>query len=169
MSAVGHNQPEIVRQLIAAKADLDARSTDYDRSALMMADSNHRNEIATLLRQAGAQDDVITAANGEPLPADGGELLALVKEYLAAIHARKPSALRVLYGENVVFDIEKLDWELWHNSRPVEIAEWTGFVRGDDATITVAGITGGGYAAKWHYQLRREGGQWKIAREEDDL
>jgi len=56
-----------------------------------------------------------------------------------------------------------------HAERPVEIAEWTGYIRGDDVTIQVSGISGGGYSAKWHYQLRRMDGQWRITREEDDL
>src|SRR4029450_13302053 len=42
LQAIRHDQPEIVRQLIASKADLDARSTDYDRSPLMIAVSSHR-------------------------------------------------------------------------------------------------------------------------------
>ena len=168
ISAVQNDQPEIVRQLIAAKADLDAR-VDYDRSPLMIAVSNNRDEIATLLRQAGAKDDVITAASGEPLPDDGGELLAMVKEYLAAVHARDPATLSRLYVTGKNIDFNDTDWELWHSCRPVEIAEWTGFIRGDDATIVVQGTTGGGYPAKWHYQLRRDGGQWKIAREEGDF
>ncbi len=169
LAAVRHDQPEIVKQLIAAKADLDARSDDYDRSPLMIAVSSHRDEIAALLRQAGAKDDVVTAESGQPLPADGGELLAMVKEYLAAVHARDPATLSRLYVTGKNIDFNDTDWELWHSCRPVEIAEWTGFIRGDDATITVQGLTGGGYTARWHYQLRRDGGQWKIAREEDDL
>ena len=117
LSAVRHDQPQIVQQLIAAKADLDARSDDYDRSPLMMAVSSRRDEIATLLRQAGAKDDVITAASGEPLPADGGELLAMVKEYLAAVHARDPATLSRLYVTGKNIDFYDTDWELWHSSR----------------------------------------------------
>lgn len=169
MAAVDHDQPEIVRQLIAAKADLDVRSADYNRTALMDAVSAHRDEIAAMLRAAGASDDVITAQNGEPLPANGGELLAVVKEYVAAIHARDPATLSRLFVTGRNIDFADTDWDLWHRSRPVEIAEWTGFVRGDDATIVIQGTTGGGYPARWHYQLRRDGGQWRIAREEDDL
>jgi Ankyrin repeats (3 copies) len=169
MAAVEARRPEIVRQLIAAKADLDVRDTEYNRSALMKADSRHFDEIAELLRQAGAKDDVITAASGEPLPEDGGEPLALVKQYLAAVHARDPSTLAQLFvtGKNINFN--DTDWDLWHSCRPIELAEWTGFVRGDDASIKVSGVTGGGYTARWRYQLRRDAGQWKITREEDDL
>jgi hypothetical protein len=169
IQAIRHDQPEIVKQLIAAQADLDARSEDYDRSPLMIAVSHNRDDIAAMLRQAGAKDDVITAETGEPLPADGGELLAMVKEYLAAVHASDPATLSRLYVTGKNIDFYDTDWALWHSCRPVEIAEWTGFLRGDDATITVQGVTGGGYTARWHYQLRRDGGQWKIAREEDDL
>jgi len=167
MAAVDHNQPEIVRQLIAAKADLDVRSSAYNRTALMHAVSRHHDEIAEMLRAAGASDDVITAQTGEPLPADGGEPLALVKEYVAAIHARDAPTLSRLFASG--WDFADTDWDLWHRTRPVEIAEWTGFVRGDDATIVIQGTGGAGYPVRWHYQLRREGGQWRIAREEDDL
>jgi ankyrin repeat protein len=169
MSAAGDGRTEIVKRLIEAKADLNRRSTSYGRTALMDADSRHHTDVAALLRAAGAEDDVITAENGEPLPEGGGELLGLVKEYLAAVHARDPATLSRLFvtGKNINF--YDTDWELWHSCRPVEIAEWTGFVRGDDARITIRGITGSGYPARWIYQLRREGGQWRIAREEDDL
>jgi hypothetical protein len=169
IAAVRHNQPEIVRQLIAAHADLDARSTDYDRTALMIAVSNHYDDIAALLRQAGAKDDVVTAESGEPLPPDGGEPLAIVKQYLAAVHARDPATLARLYVTGRNIDFADTDWDLWHRWRPIEIAAWTGFVRGSDATITVEGVTGGGFTARWHYQLRRDGGEWRISREEDDL
>jgi hypothetical protein len=169
MLAAGDGRTEIVKRLIEAKAELNRRSSSYQRTALMDADSRHHAEVAALLRAAGAEDDVITAASGQPLPAGGGELLDLVKEYLAAVHARDPATLSRLYITGKGIDFYDTDWGLWHSCRPVEIAEWTGFVRGDDATITVSGVTGGGYTAKWIYQLRRMDGQWRITREEDDL
>jgi hypothetical protein len=169
MIAASDGRTEIVRRLIAAKAELNRKSSSYQRTALMDADRRNHPEVAALLRAAGAEDDVITAVNGEPLPADGGEPLAHVKEYLAAVHARDPATLSRLFVTGRNIDFYDTDWGLWHSCRPVEIAEWTGFIRGDDVTIWVSGITGGGYPARWNYQLRRMDGQWRITREEDDL
>jgi hypothetical protein len=164
MEAARGGRTAILEQLIAAKADLDRRSTDYDSSALMLAVSNGHEEAAEILRRAGAKDEVVTTETGEPLPADGGELLAICKEYLAAVHARDPATLSRLFRPGV--DFTDTDWELWHRTRPVEIASWTGFVRGDDATVTIEGTGGGGYGCKCIYQLQRTGGEWRIVREQ---
>jgi hypothetical protein len=167
MHAVLSGSDEIVRQLIDAKADLDARSTDYDRTALMAAVDRGKDNVAAMLRQAGAKDDVITAESGEPLPADGGEPLAIVQAYLDAMRARDPVTMKKLFNPQSTYDFAGVDWELWHNTRPVKIESWTGFIRGDDATVTASGASGRGHFVTWIYQLRREGGQWTIARERE--
>ena len=86
-------QIEKVKQLIAAKANLNIRDQSGE-TALNAADRAGNEEIAALLRAAGADDDVISADTGEPLPEDGGPQLAAIKEYLAAIHARDGGRLR---------------------------------------------------------------------------
>ena len=167
MHAVQAGRADLAGQLIEAKADLNRRSTNYRQTALMMADGAGRHDVAELLRKAGAEDDVVTAENGEKLPADGGEPLVVVKAYLAAVHGRDPKTLDALFVSESTYDFAGVDFELWHNVRPVQIEQWTGFVRGDDATIVVSGPSGRGHTVTWDYQLRREGGQWRIARENE--
>jgi hypothetical protein len=169
MEAARGGRTAILEQLIAARADLDRRSTDYDSSALMFAVSNGHDDAAEILRRAGAKDEVVTTESGEPLPPDGGEILAICKEYLAAVHARDAATLTRLFRSGPGINFADTDWELWHRTRPVEIESWTGFVRGDDATVTIEGTGGGGYACKCIYQLRREGGEWRIVREQVPL
>jgi hypothetical protein len=169
MEAARGGRTEILEQLIAAKAELDRRSSEYDSTALMFAVSHGKEAAAEILRRAGAKDDVITPESGDPLPADGGELLAICKEYLAAVHARDAATLTRLFRSGPGIDFVDTDWELWHRTRPVEIESWTGFVREDDATVTIQGIGGAGYPCKCIYQLRREAGGWRIVREEVPL
>ena len=57
------------------------------------------------------------------------------------------------------------DWDLWKSVHIAEVTAFEGFVRGDDATLRLYGNTGSGFQAFWNYQLRREGGEWKIVRE----
>lgn len=167
MKAASGGRADIVQQLIDARANLNLRSTDYRRTALMIAVDGGHHDVAELLRQAGAEDDVATAASGKPLPEDGGPQLAACKTYIQAIHDREPAVLRTMFVTESTYDFEGVDWQLWHNTRPVQIESWTGFVRGDDATITVQGTGGGGYPVAWIYQLKRVGETWKIARERE--
>lgn len=167
MQAASSGHIEIVRQLIDAGADLDRRSTNWNRTALLNAVDGGHEEVAALLRQAGAADDVVSAEAGQPLAPDGGEPLAAVQAYLDAIRARDPAALGALFRAGTTFDFADVDWDLWHNVRPVKIESWTGFSRGDDATITVTGASGRGISVTWEYQLRRDSGQWRIAREKE--
>jgi hypothetical protein len=168
MHAVQSGSDDIVRQLIEAQANLDARSTNYDRTALMDAVDRGHDNIAAMLRKAGARDDVITAETGEALPQDGGEPLAVVQAYLDAIRAHDHAALKSMFYPESTYDFAGVDWELWHHTRPVKIESWTGFVRGDDATFTARGASGRGIPVTWVYQLQHDGERWIIMRERED-
>jgi hypothetical protein len=168
MHAVKSGSDDIVRQLIDAKANLDARSTDYDRTALMAAVARGKDNMAAMLRKAGAKDDVVTPESGDPLPADGGEPLKVVQAYLDAIRAHDHAALKNMFNPKSTYDFAGVDWELWHNTRPVKIESWSGFVRGNDATITASGASGRGHNPQWKYQLARDGERWIIMRESEN-
>jgi hypothetical protein len=167
MHAAQAGRANLVQRLIDAQADLNRRSTNYRLTALIMADDAGHHDVAELLRKSGAEDDVVTAQSGQPLPADGGEPLAVVQAYLAAVHARDPAKLKALFVGESTYDFAGVDFELWHNVRPVTIDKWTGFVRGGNATITVTGPCGLGPTVTWSYQLQRDGSEWRIARERE--
>lgn len=163
--AVKNGNEELVQLYIEKGANLDVQTTDYHRTALMTAVAHRQHNIADLLRKAGAKDDVITRETGEPLPEDGGEPLQAVRAYLDAIHAHDHVALKAMFNPNSAYDFSDVDWELWHNTRPVKIEQWTGFARDNNATITIRGTSGRGHMPSWTYQLERIGGRWIIMRE----
>ncbi|MGE0759114.1 MAG: ankyrin repeat domain-containing protein [Pirellulaceae bacterium] len=169
MRAAHEGRAEIVRLLIDARANLNVRSTEYGRTALMHADDAGQVACAEMLREAGAEDDVVTARTGQPLPVNGGEPLAVCRDYLAAVHAREPDKLLRLTVRDTIGTFEDVDWQSWQASRPVAIDRFQGYVRGEDATVSVSGLTGAGFRTTWVYQLRRVSGVWKIAREDWDV
>lgn len=165
MEAARMGRVEIMRRLIAAGADLDLRHTEYNTTALMQADHSEQFETAAILREAGAYDDVVTAETGAPLPADGGEPLAVCREYLQAVYAENVQELRRLSSREWPGGFEGIDWNLWRNARPRNPDAFEGYVGDDAATITVSGITAKGYRSTWNYQLVYEDGRWKVLRE----
>jgi ankyrin repeat protein len=164
MYAARHNRIDVAKLLIDAKADLDVESPSTRRTALMEAEEYRSSEIAAMLREAGAKDDVITARNGEPLPAGGGPQLQACKEYLSALQAQDVSRLEQLVSSDNGSTWDG-DWDLWKRVHIAEVTAYEGFERGDHATLSLFGTTGGGANALWSYQLRREDGAWKIVRE----
>jgi len=162
--AARQNRPAVARQLIDTKAKVDFESTSTRRTALMEADEYRSFEIADMLRKAGARDDVVTMHNGEPLPSGGGPQLQACKDYLAAMQAQDVARLQQLVSRDNGSTWDG-DWNLWKSVHIATVTGYEGFVRGDDATLRLYGDTGGGFQAYWSYQLRREDGEWKIARE----
>lgn len=130
----------------------------------MIAVDHRHAEIAQLLREKGAFDDVVTAENGTPIT-EADPQYKVCLDYIAAIHAQQPDKLRELYNKDSKVDFHDVDWKLWHNSRPLEPQLITGFTRDEHATITLNGITGGGYNVPWIYQLKKFDGTWLIVRE----
>lgn len=64
MQAVRSKNPALVKLLIEAMADLDARNTNYHTTALMDAEGTCE-ECAELLRKAGAKDEPVTAERAD--------------------------------------------------------------------------------------------------------
>lgn len=159
----GHD--EIVAQMIAAGVDLNTRHRQYNTTALMQADGSGRFVTAELLRKAGAEDDVVTAANGQQLPDDGGEPLAAVKAYIDAIHANDLAAMpgRISQQNPAKFTAE--DMREYASVRPLPIASHRGFMTADRATVYVIGRCPAGFEVTWGYQVVREAEGWKVLRE----
>ena len=164
MEAAHNGQSELVRLLIDAGADLDKKNAIYGTTALMMAIGAERHECVQLLRQAGAKDDTVMAENGQSID-ESHEAFVVCREYLAAVFASDPAKLRELSTRDRPARFDDVEWPTWQESRPTEPRLVEGFARGDDATVTVTGPAPIGADRTWAYQLRREEGRWRVARE----
>ncbi len=156
---------EIVRQLIAAKADLNIRHRKYNSTALMQADSSSQYAVAEILRKAGAEDDVVTATNGSPLPADGGEPLAAVAAYVKAIHDNDVAAMAGFIASENHATYTREELVEYASVRPLPIDSFRGFVKEDRATISIMGRCPAGFPVTWTYQVVRDPAGWKVLRE----
>ncbi len=163
MQAVRNRNPELVKVLIEARANLDARNTNYHKTALMEAEGRCE-ECAELLRKAGAQDDRVTADSGEPI-AESHEAFAVCREYLAAVFAADPAKLRELSTPELGENFASVDFPTWQESRPTEPRLASGFVRENQATLTIVGPNPRGADRTWVYQLQRSGDRWLVSRE----
>jgi hypothetical protein len=161
-TAAGHRL--CVETLIELGADLNLRRTEDGATALMIADNQDRAEFATLLREAGAQDEVISAERGEPLTTDHPAVQVCVA-YLAAVHAEDRAALKAAVVERMHGYYDDFDWGEWQGVRPIEPVLDEGYVQGDRATITLSGLTPKEFTTQWTYQLELVDGRWLIARE----
>lgn len=165
MRAARQGQVEIVRALLAAGADVNVKHGEYRTTALMQAIDAQQVEISDLLRAAGAADDTVTAGNGLPIDPTRSPAAAVVVEYLKAIHAAEPARLKQLSSSERPADFDDVDWQLWHDTRPIGDLAIAGFAQENSATIRVEGPTPKGYFTTWVFQVVREAGEWKILRE----
>jgi hypothetical protein len=163
MQAVRSRNPEVVKVLIEAHANLDARNTNYHTTALMDAEGRCE-ECAELLRKAGAQDNRVTVANGEPID-ESHEAFAVCRDYLSAVFAADPAKLRELSTAELGEHFASVDFPTWQESRPTEPRLASGFVREDHATLTIVGPNPRGADRTWIYQLQRSGDRWLVSRE----
>lgn len=164
MEAARHKRTEVARVLIAAGADLNIRSKIYGTPAIVLATDHDDEATAELLRSAGAVDDVVRRATGQEIAADH-PAVEVAREYILAIHARDPRKLRELSASTRPAKFDDVDWELWHNTRPVDPQLVAAFVREPDATVTLTGATGRGNVSTWTLQMKNENGVWKVTRE----
>jgi hypothetical protein len=155
------------RALIAAGARLDATRPRETDTALAQALDAERYEVAELLLAAGAQDDRISqASGGEPVAAaDPSGPFAACLEFLRAVQAEDRPTIRRLRPDLHEAFVAGIDLAAWKGARPAAPELVEGWRRGEEATLTVRGMTGGGFVATWTYQMRRAGGDWKVARE----
>lgn len=139
-------------------SDVELLDTDIDVSA---------SEDVTA--GSAAPEDVVTAANGWPLAEDGGEPFVACRAYLRAIHAGDWTALHLLVaGEAAALFDETCDFRVIQGLRPAAPSPAGGFRNERLATVTVQGVTRGGFVATWTYQLALLEGGWKVERERWD-
>lgn len=168
MTAARERDPKWVKMLLEEGADLEAVNPRWG-SALTQAITTNRHESAALLLAAGAGDFRIGPANGRPLPRDGGEPLAALRAYYAAIEKSDRAGVDRLHAMRVEGDI---DWDLWRQVRPLDIREVEGYSNEQAATVTVRGLDPAGGSRTWAYHLVRAPSSeapaaWRIEREWD--
>lgn len=150
------NDTANLRKAIAKGADLEARSTTYGSTALEDAIQQDRTEAIEVLRAAGAIDPTVSRHNGEALPPGGGAPMAVVRGYIAAIHAQDREAMAI-YNHNLDPANED-DWTYaaeWPSVQPLVPRLIEGFANERRATLYVCGETPAGFVAIWGYQLER--------------
>lgn len=114
-------------------------------------------------------EDAVTAANGWPLPEDGGAPFAACRAYLKAIHDAEWRTLQDLaVGEAAGLFDEGADFRILQGLRPASPSPVSGFRNATQATVTVQGVTRGGFLATWTYQLSLLGTAWRVERERWD-
>lgn len=160
MEAIRSRSLASVKLLLAAKADVNAVSPPETGTwtALDDAHANHQPEIEELLRQAGAKELRVTQDNGLPLPADGGPPFAVVREYLAAVHARDLATARLLLAgayDPAAPPPTDEQWGDWQGARPLVPIYGGGFYWDERASLTVTGKAPAGFTVEWVIHLRR--------------
>jgi hypothetical protein len=101
------------------------------------------------------------------LPADGGEVLALIRRWYGAIEKSDLDTVRAIHWSPIDGNI---DWALWRQVRPLNIAAIGGYASDTAATVTVTGHDPAGHPRTWSYHLIRKGGgdPWRILHEWDE-
>lgn len=165
MKAALEGELAYARALVAAGAPLETKRPGWDDTALDLAIWTQHEDVAQLLREAGARDVTVTAANGTPLPADGGAPMAAVSAYLDAIEKRDAARFRQACGPRPESFFANLDLASWL-SHPAEPRFVSGFANESAATLVVAGTRRDGRAVTIRVQLARNGtGAFKVLRD----
>lgn len=167
--AAAQNHFDKAKLLIDARAKLNLRN-ERERTPLNEADLQGNVEIAALLRAAGAEDDVITAQNGEPIATDGPQA-AVVRSYVQAIFAKDAPALKGAMVNPVDYNIDDDLWKGWQENVFNKFEKVEGYTRGEAAVVTVYGKSTlfDNAPARMTFQLRRIGSEWKIADKRLDI
>jgi hypothetical protein len=160
-----------VRVLLATGAEIDAEMPELGRgwTAMVSAYTAGHDEVAAILAEAGAHDERVTAATGEPL-ADDSPPMKTVREYFAAIQRGDANSIRGLRTGVRANWLDEVDLELWKKTCTNEPKLKQGFGNADAATIELEPGTSEGYRPRRSYQLENvaEAGdaeQWLILRE----
>jgi uncharacterized protein len=150
----------IVKMLIAKGARLDDVEPRWHMSALRQAEQYQYMNIVQILRDAGAHDDTVTAANGKPL-ADGDPPVRVALRYLDALFASDPKAMGALWVAGHQ-DFDEYDLTKWRGARPHPAHLVEGFATDSAATLYLRGKTPDGGNVTWRYDLGRVNGEWKL-------
>ncbi len=159
-------EPEIARLLIDAGVDVEFRSSEEfgSETPLAAAIRGGHEEIATMLREAGAVDSRVTNETGTAISRTS-EVFQVVLAYLDALQKRDLKRAGTFWeSQSDQARVAGAEPEIWAGSRPAAPELIEGFESGDEATLQVAGNTKYGRLA-WNYQLHRSGAVWQLTRE----
>jgi hypothetical protein len=168
MYAAKGDHVEVVRAILAAGANVDFENPQFGNTALVYAQQRHSRRAIEALLQSGARDDVATEKNGEPID-ETHPAFGVVRDYIAAIHAGDAKTMISLFPKLRKMGIRPKDFDEWKTVRPLRPQIVSAYVRGDDATITVAGQAPAGDVQRWILQLKRIAGKWELVREHWDV
>ena len=168
MGAATYGHTAVVKALIAAGADVNAKNAKFGTTALDATIEDAHVEAADALRAAGAIDETVTAKNGRPLPSGGGEAFAVCRRFLQAVFAGDAVTMQAVW-ERPGVGFDKVDWDVYRSVRTAEPRLVSGFATNDAATLFVRGPSAGGGQHILRYQLVRSDADgaspWKIRRE----
>jgi len=165
MEAARYGELAAVQRLVAAGADLNLRSAQNNATALALAREDDEHEVAEFLRKAGGEDDLVTRETGLPIDDATHPAVIACREYLRAAYRADTEAVRQMYSSRTAMDwLETTDWRQHREIWPGDIQDFSGFVRDDDATLSIVGAAENGALVPCEFQLLRENGRWKIVR-----
>ncbi|HEY6138514.1 MAG TPA: ankyrin repeat domain-containing protein [Thermoanaerobaculia bacterium] len=150
----------VVKLLIAKGARLDDVEPRWHMSALKQAEQYQYMNIVQILRDAGAHDDTVSAANGNAL-ADDDPPVRVALAYLDAIFADDPKTMGALWVAGHQ-DFDEYDRSKWKGARPHPAHLVEGFAGDNAATLYLRGKTPDGGSVTWRYDLARVNGAWKL-------
>jgi len=167
MCAATNGNTDVVRLLIARRARLDDQDSEYHRTALQYAFDNDHADIVSILHDAGAHDEMVTAGNGKALPSDGGEPFAAVAGYFKAIQTGDATTVKpfVKKANQHYWDEKSLTWKEIQGAHPADPDFVSGFEGDGKAAVTVKGKTADGLVETWIVQLTSEDQPWRVADE----
>ncbi len=156
-----YGSADSVKLLLKSGANVNAKENEYKMSALQYALLYEKQDIAQVLRDAGAKDDTINDKNGHAVGETSDEVRAVL-EYIDAIQREDRKALSAL---STLGSFDGVDFKVWKNSRFAKGRLVSGFANDNAATIVMRGATPGGVYVTWTYQLARTAGGWKVSGE----
>ena len=171
--AARYGDVESVRALLVAGAEIEAEIPELGRgwTAMVSAYTAGRSEVVKILKEAGAHDERVTAATGEPLTEDSAPIYT-VRAYLAAIQAGNVQTMKRIRPDKSPEWFEQIDFETWKTYYPSEPTLKHGFGNARAATLELEIYMVGDYPVRrfFHLEYAAEGEttpQWLILREWD--
>jgi hypothetical protein len=152
-----------IKVLIEGGADVNAVSEiPWKHTAIDEAIRSGRFDAMDRLVSAGAKDPRITAANGHPLPADGGEELAVCRKYLRAIQEQDKDTMKSITTPRYEYFFEDINLAIWKPVYPITIESFEGYTNSTAATVQFRGRRSDGRDTEWIYQMEKRPDGWKI-------
>jgi hypothetical protein len=171
--AARYGDVESLRALLKAGAEIEAEIPEFGRgwTAMVSAYTSGSSEAVDFLAEAGAFDERVTAATGEPLTEESAPMQT-VRAYLAAIQAGDLQAMeRLRTGVSPGWS-EEIALQIWQKYYPSEPILKQGFGNDHAATIELeAHMIEGFYVRQFlhlEYVIEQDTPQWLILRQWDE-